>query len=226
MKHTHRPLADLLNQFVEIVPSGNQESLRALANAFVRHEVIVPDGAHLGGNADLKKTLQNELSRTGDAIAEDNTRRGVGAAMNELAGVLEKKARQTSWLFGAVVTLPLLAMLPVVGLTVVQGAPTNAPYLLAFFFATAEAALFYAFQDARKHIVCLETDLFRFKLLEVRLEMVQRTPNEDLKTVLHQFISENLLADQNTAARMTVHNWGSVGKMVTVGTVHGSVTSG
>ncbi len=215
-------LAHLLTRFVEHTDEQQQESLGAVAKAFARSALIQPR-AHMGGAQNLKASLQAELTRNTGTINEATALSGIAGAQGELRQLMEGRARVLNRLFYALAGIPAAGM---IGLLACAAA--RLPFLVTLpifgLVLLAEAVFFLKYKTEQGAMGQVEANYIRLKMLEGKLQVAQQVGDLNLRNMMYQAITASLVSDQQDAAQMVVHNWGGkIGKVVSIGQVHGNV---
>lgn len=220
---TENNMSGLLAEFVRITPGDSPAFLQTLAKSFIRHNIIAPGATFLGSEDNLKQTLQRKLTQNDDRISESNVLQSFRDSRTDITLAVNAKTKRAAILFRALLILPCAVMLSVFLLNLIESPGTTTFWIIMIVFAITEGVLFYVFRGNSREAMLRETELFRLQLLESRLEIVQRVTTPEIKTALYQIIAQNLLADQQAATQMVVHNWGNIGKMVVVGKQQGNI---
>lgn len=217
-----RSLADILVEYVHLTPSGSFKPLKSLAKSFIKNDVL-QDEIYLGGQTDLKETIKRGLKRKNARLNEEVVLKSISDSHNELDVLLRNKSRQHANIFRTVLVLPLLGIILIAALASQHQIAPSVLWMIAVPVIVVETLLFYYFFISRKELIVQETEVFRLKILEARLQMIREISDPAMKATLCQIVSQNLVSDQQSANQMIVYNWGNIGKMINVSRLEGNV---
>ena len=217
-----RSLADILVEYVHLTPGDSFKPLKSLAKSFIKNDVL-QDEIYLGGQTDLKETIKRGLKRKNARLNEEVVLKSISDSRNELDEILRNKSRQHANIFRTVLVLPLFGIVLIAALASENQIATSVFWMISMLIIVVETVLFYCFFISRKELIVQETEVFRLKILEARLQMIREISDPAMKATLCQIVSQNLVSDQQSANQMIVYNWGNIGKMINVSRLEGNV---